>query len=466
MKQLRILIWGLVVVLLMINLAPAAQAKTELEQTSQAFKDVAKKALDAVVFINVETTVDVPYQQIDPFEFFFGRPGRTPDSSQGRKFSQMGQGSGFIISEDGYILTNNHVVNDADRIEVTLSDDRKFEAELIGTDPESEVALIKIKGEGFPCISLGDSDALAVGEWVIAAGNPFGLSQTVTAGIVSAKGRNHVGIASYENFIQTDAAINPGNSGGPLLNIKGEVVGINTAIYSRSGGYMGIGFAIPINMALKIKNQLLENGTVQRSFLGVAGEDLDEEMAPFFDLKSGQGIVVSEVIPDTAAEEAGLKRGDILLELNGWGITSYYEFRNRVATLPPGSELTIKAFRDGKELMITATTRVRDTEELADGKPVTSDKLGFTVLDLDEGTAGRLGVDLDDGVLIASVEQGSPASRAGLQRGLLIRSVNRKEIHSAKAFQKVIRKAAKNDKILLLISDGRSSRFVVVALDK
>ena len=267
-----------------------------LQQTGSAFSEIAKEALPAVVFIDVASEVEVPVQQgyLNPFDEYFRRQ---PYGSQGtRKYHQQGQGSGFIISRDGYILTNNHVVQDADRITVTLGDGRKFDAELIGTDPETEVAVIRIQGEeDFPFLSLGDSDALEVGEWVLAAGNPFGLSQTITAGIVSAKERSEVGITEYANFIQTDAAINPGNSGGPLLNIHGEVVGINTAIYSQTGGYMGIGFAIPVNQAIAIKDQLLTNGTVRRSVLGVVIQEVNEELAESFELEEKSGILIAPV---------------------------------------------------------------------------------------------------------------------------------------------------------------------------
>ncbi|HEY5621307.1 MAG TPA: Do family serine endopeptidase, partial [Pontiella sp.] len=334
-------------------------------ETGSAFSEIAKKALPAVVFIDVETTVieTAPWRyHRSPFEEFFGRGFHGFPYSQeqvpSRKYSKQGLGSGFIISRDVYILTNNHVVNEADRITVTLADGRKFDAVLVGADPKSEVALIKIEdGEDLPVLALGDSDALEVGEWVLAAGNPFGLSQTVTAGIVSAKERGDIGIADYANFIQTDAAINPGNSGGPLLNIDGEVVGINTAIYSQTGGYMGIGFAIPINLAVHIKDQLIKHGRVSRSVLGIIIQEVNEELAKSFGMDNAGGILISQVMEGSAAEEAGLKAGDIIMEMDGKRVGKSSTFRNRVASTPPNTQLDLNIFREGEYKNIAAITK-------------------------------------------------------------------------------------------------------------
>jgi len=271
-----------------------------LARTSQAIAEIVREAMPAVVFVQVEKTVEQrssffggqnPFSNDPFFQRFFGPQFR----QRPRKFKQRGQGSGFIMSKDGYILTNNHVVGDADSISVKLADGRKFKAKVIGKDPQSDVAVIKIKASGLPVLPLGNSDALQVGEWVIAIGNPFGLTQTVTVGVVSAKGRSRLGISDYEDYIQTDAAINPGNSGGPLINIHGEAVGINSAIFSRSGGYMGIGFAVPINMAKAVKNQLIKNGKVVRGWLGVVIQEIDEDLAKSFGLKKTEGVLISEV---------------------------------------------------------------------------------------------------------------------------------------------------------------------------
>jgi len=272
-----------------------------------------------------------------------------------RKFQQRGQGSGFIISKDGYILINNHVVGDADLIKVKLSDGREFKAKVIGTDPQSDVAVIKIDATNLPVLRLGDSDKLEVGEWVIAIGNPFGLSQTVTVGVVSAKGRSRIGINDYEDFIQTDAAINPGNSGGPLVNIHGEAVGMNTAIFSRSGGYMGIGFAIPINMAKAIKDQLLKKGKVTRGWLGVVIQDIDEELAKSFGLEKTEGVLIAEVSEGSPAEKAGLKQGDIILRLNGKKVDDLGELRNKIALTAPGTKVKLEVLRENKRRTIQVT---------------------------------------------------------------------------------------------------------------
>jgi serine protease Do len=441
-----------------------------LEKTGSAFSQIAKDALPAVVFIKVETTIEVPQRQYryHPFEEFFGRGGGSavPEESQPRKYSREGQGSGFIISKDGYILTNNHVVNEADRITVTLGDGREFEATLVGTDPKSEVALIKIEDGGeLPTLELGDSDSLEVGEWVLAAGNPFGLSQTITAGIVSAKGRDSTGITEYGNFIQTDAAINPGNSGGPMLNIHGQVVGINTAIYTRTGGYMGIGFAIPVNMASHIKDQLIKYGKVSRSVLGIYLQEVDEDLAQSFGLEETGGILVSQVMEDSAAEEAGIQGGDIIVEMNGSPVGKTGAFRNRVASTPPNSKIDLRIFRDGKYTTIAAITKemVGEASRAAEEESALYEKLGMTVENINEEMARRLG--FDEGIVVSEVEPGGAAWRAGLQPGYIITSVNRKPVDTVTEFKSALADASENGKVLLLVKDGRGSRFVIITVD-
>jgi len=359
MRSAKVVLSGAVIIAVVSAGLLQARNVSVLEQTGSAFAEIAKSALPAVVFIDVETTVEVPQDRYrHPLEEFFGREYfGIPESGVPRKYHQMGQGSGFIISKDGYILTNNHVVGNADRITVTLADGRKYDARLVGTDPKSEVALIKIEDEhALPYLELGNSDTLEVGEWVLAAGNPFGLSQTITAGIVSAKGRSEVGIAEYGNFIQTDAAINPGNSGGPLLNIHGEVVGINTAIYSQTGGYMGIGFAIPINQAVQIKDQLIEYGRVFRSMLGIYIEEVDEELSSRLGLEESKGILVAGIMNGSAAEEAGLRPGDVIVALNGQTTGRLGSFRNRLASTPPNTQVELKVYRSGTYIDVKATT--------------------------------------------------------------------------------------------------------------
>ena len=477
MKFLKILCISYLFIFLSI-LSSNASTSEILQQTGDAFRSIAKKALPAVVFINVESTIEVesqmshPFFRNDPFfDQFFGRGWRQFDQPQEKKErKQQGQGSGFIISSDGYILTNSHVVENATRITVTLSDDRKFDAKLIGADPKTEVALIKLdKVENLPIVELGDSEQLEVGEWVLAAGNPFGLSQTVTAGIVSALGRTDTQLTEYGNFIQTDAAINPGNSGGPLLNIDGKVVGINTAIMTRSGGNMGIGFAIPINQAIAIKEQLINHGKVSRSVLGVYIQDVNEELAKKFDLDDVKGILISDIIEDSAAEEAGLQGGDVIIEFEGKPTGKLGSFRNKVAATPPNTIVKLKIVRDGKYKDIEVTTRAMDVLTINDISEEVSDtleKIGINVTSLDSEEAKALSLNAESGVLISEVSEGSSAWRAGIQPGQIITNVNRKPVNNIEDFSKAIQESSQNDSVLFLITDGKGSRFVVINIDK
>ncbi|MHC4753414.1 MAG: S1C family serine protease [Planctomycetota bacterium] len=329
-----------------------------LRQMGKAFASIAEKASPAVVSVKAERTVtrenptyrDWPFGdpfQDDFFDYFFRR--RSPQRSPQQRYRQprTAQGSGFIISSDGYILTNNHMVEGADKVVVELADGQKFTATAkdIKTDPDTDVAVVKIDAKDLAYLELADSDTLEVGEWVLAIGNPLGLSHTVTAGIVSATSRSGFGLANLENFIQTDAAINFGNSGGPLINLDGKVVGINTAI-AGSTGNIGIGFAIPINMAKHAYTQLIESGTVERGFLGVLPQDLDPEMAEAFGLKNGKGVLIPEVTKDSAADKAGLKHNDIILEIDGESVESADGFRNRIAMFKPGTTIKLVVWRD------------------------------------------------------------------------------------------------------------------------
>jgi serine protease Do len=475
MRKNYAVVWGVLAICLAGTGWAGKKSVDVLKETGSAFSEIAKQALPAVVFVNVESTIEVPQQRYrNPFEDFFGRgryPGYGyPEQAEPRKYLQQGQGSGFIISRDGYILTNNHVVDGADRITVTLGDGHTFDAELVGADPKSEVALIKIEdGEDLPFLKLGDSDALEVGEWVLAAGNPFGLSQTVTAGIVSAKNRTTgmLGQEGYENFIQTDAAINPGNSGGPLINVHGEVVGINTAIYSRSGGYMGIGFAIPINLAADIKDQLIEHGRVKRSVLGIFIQEVDEDLAASFGLEESGGILISQIVEGSAAEEANLQEGDIVVEMNGRKVGKVNAFRNRVASTPPNTEVELKIFRDGEYLTVDAVTKELGGEQTAGSRGMGQamhEKLGLVVDELDGAAAQQLGLEEEQGVLITEVEQGSAAWRAGLSPGQVITSVNRRPVNGVREFREALNEVD-GDTALFLVTDGRSSRFVVVTVE-
>ncbi len=465
-----------------IDCPVVAQSGTNsAKELSRAFSTAAKAAMPAVVSIKIEKAIEVgpmgfggSYGFNDPFGLFdedllrrfFGD--RLPPQSQSpEKYREQGQGSGFIISRDGYILTNNHVVGDVDKITVELNDGRKYEdAKLIGTDPDSEVALIKIDGNNFPVLPLGNSDKIEIGDWVIAIGNPFGLSETVTVGVISAVGRSNVHIAAYEDFIQTDAAINPGNSGGPLINLDGQVIGINTAIFSQSGGYMGIGFAIPINMARIIEEQLKTQGKVIRGYLGIYGQDVTQDMVELLGLKNRQGVIVANVEQDSPAEKAGIKGHDILLEMNGKKIESYDSFRNDIAILSPGSGARFLVLRDGKTINITVTLSQR-ASEIAQSKQLSvpqqsQETLGIEVQNLTKDIAQQFGYSLGEGVIVSRVVPGGAAAQAGIQPGDLIQSVNQQTVSTVNDFDKAMQRSMQNKKVLFLVRRGQYSQFVVV----
>jgi serine protease Do len=451
----------------------------------KGFAGVAAKATPAVVFIQVEKQVPVGnmYSFNNPFDLFgedfaerfFGvprqaRPGqpdrRAPNRGRQQMYRQTGQGSGFIISKDGYILTNTHVVGDVDKITVRLADGREFQAKRIGADPRTEVALIKVESEGdLPVLEIGSTEDLQIGEWVIAIGNPFGLKETLTVGVVSAKGRSNIGITDYEDFIQTDAAINPGNSGGPLLNIDGEVVGINTAIYSRSGGYMGIGFAVPIDMAMSIKEQLVVSGKVTRGYVGVflnPGE-VTEEMARSFGRSEVGGVLIAEVEKEGPADKAGIRSGDILTELNGAKIKDNTSFRNEVARIMPNKKAQITLYRDGKPKTVTVTIGTFPEDAAVAGGQQDSEglaeRLGFQVQELTEDVAQQLGYEGASGVVVADVDPASAAYEKGLRPGMLIIEVNRSEVKSIRDFEKAVGKG-KDKSVLLRVKTREGTVFM------
>lgn len=442
----------------------------------RGFVEVVKKAKPAVVHIRVEKSVsskryqDPQYEEFfnNPFfERFFGPQFRQNPNTPKREYKQQGQGSGFIINKDGYILTNNHVVEGADTITVILSDEREFKAKLIGADPQSDVALIQVNGTGnLPVLPLGNSDALEVGEWVIAIGNPFGLSSTVTAGVVSAIGRSSVGINEYENFIQTDAAINPGNSGGPLINIDGEVVGINSALFSRTGGYMGIGFAIPINMVKTIEAQLKNEGKVTRGWLGVVIQNVDANLAKSFGLDNAEGILVSEVQSGSPAEKSGIQQGDVILQLNGAVLRDVADLRNRVALLTPESSASLEVIRDGrkKTIKVAIGERPSDPVKKATGKGSNPsyEQFGLTFQNLTPELAERLDYQDRQGVIVSQVDPGSPAASAGMEPGQLVEEVNKQPVQSLKDLQKAIASAEDSKRLLLRVRSGNYSQYVVL----
>jgi serine protease Do len=436
---------------------------------------VAKKAGPAVVHVRVEkNTGGRGGNQINPFDDplfqrFFGPSFKHPSLPQSPdQFKTRGAGSGFLISEDGYILTNNHVIEGADKITVRLEGEKEFTGKVIGADPQSDVALIKITdGRKFPFLPLGDSDKLEVGEWVIAIGSPFGLDRTVTVGVVSAKGRNRVGINEYENFIQTDAAINPGNSGGPLLNIHGEVVGMNTAIFSRSGGYMGIGFAIPVNMAKMVKAQLLTGGKVTRSWLGVVIQDINEDLARSFKLTQKSGALITETSKGSPAERAGLKKGDVIISFDGKAVTDVADLRNRVAMATPGSKVDCVIIRNEKQQTITVKVEEQPADMARLGSAQNEQllqKMGMSLQDLTPELARQLGYTLEQGVLVAGVEPGSPAAMANIPVGSLIEEVNHQPIRNLKELERIMEKSSGAEDILLLVRSGKRSQYVVLGV--
>ncbi len=469
----RILVLSFTALLLISPLSVTAQDEESiatLKQMGKAFASVAEKASPAVVGIKAERTVTQQGSggyQFDPysddfFEFFFrGRPPRQRAPQQPRQ--QVSQGSGFIISDDGYILTNNHVVRNADKVFVELQDGRNPEAEVKHRDEDSDVAILKIKDKDLQFLDLADSDKLEVGEWVLAIGNPLGLSHTVTAGIVSAKHRAGFGLATLENFIQTDAAINFGNSGGPLIDLDGKVVGINTAIAGASGN-IGIGFAIPINMAKHIYDEFRESGKVERGYLGVFPGDLDADVATELGLEDNKGAIITLVEEDSAAEKANIKHGDVILEMDGEQVTSSNDLRNRIAMLKPGSTVDFVLWRKGKRIPVTVTLDKREplTEEAEEGQDKLLEDLGFTVRAMTEELAQRFGYEGDEGVIVSTVDPTSEAARKGLSPGTLIKEVDQTPVKNLKDFEAAMKKAKKKKTALLLIKQDWVTAYVLL----
>jgi serine protease Do len=446
-----------------------------LRQMGKAFASIAEKASPAVVGIKAEKTVTQAYSQFQmpfgsPFgeDFFdFFRRGVPREEPKERKFQRTASGSGFIITADGYVLTNNHMVQDAEKVEVELNDDRKFTAKVVGTDSDSDVAVLKIDAKDLPYLELADSDALEVGEWVLAIGNPLGLSHSVTAGIVSATGRNDIGLNPIENFIQTDAAINFGNSGGPLINLDGKVVGINTAIVGASGN-IGIGFAIPINMARNIYEQIRKTGTVERGFLGVYLKDIGEGFAEALGLKGNKGVLVTNVEKDGPAGKAGVKPYDVVLELDGKAAESGAELRNRVAMLKPGTKVQMVIWRDGKKetFEVELGTRPSSAPETGVSQEEELDELGFAVTNLTDELAERYSYEGESGVIVRSVEPGSKAQGVGLVAGLLIKEVNRQAVKNTREFNRAMKEAGKKGSALLMVRRGKYTDMILLPLSE
>jgi serine protease Do len=384
------------------------------------------------------------------------------------RWKEQGTGSGVIVSADGYIITNNHVVTGAEKIKVTLYDKRVFSGKVVGSDPKTDIAVVKISSERLPTVAWGDSDKLRVGEFVLAIGNPFGLSHTVTMGIISAVGRANVGIADYEDLIQTDAAINPGNSGGPLVDGEGSLIGINTAIFSKSGGYQGIGFAVPSNMAREIMEQLLKNGKVVRGWLGVTIQEITPELARKFGHGSPEGALVGEALKGSPAEKAGLRRGDIILAFGPKAVEGPAALRNIVAGYAPGTKVPVRILRDRRQMKLVVTVGELPAEmETVPSQP-SSDTgrdafYGLSVITLTDDVARQLDLQRGErGVVVVRVQRGSPAEDAGLKRGDVITEINNRVIMGIEDFRTISSSVPPDDTVLMFINRGGRKFFITV----
>ena len=452
---------------------PAAVSPATLVATAPtpSFTEVAKAITPAVVNITSRVARKHGRMQRDPMEEFFRSPFGPfgPFGPQGPMPPQEphggGIGSGVIVSPDGHIITNNHVVDGANELTVTLPDKREFKGKIVGTDPKTDLAVIKIDASNLPYVRWGDSSKLQVGEYVLAVGNPFGLNSTVTLGIVSALGRGHMGITQYEDFIQTDAAINPGNSGGALVSPAGELVGINTAIVSQTGGYQGVGFAVPANMAKPVFESLVKNGKVVRGYLGVAIQDLTQDLAKSFGVKQAKGVLVSSVAEDSPAQRAGLKQGDVIVACQGKPVEDPAALQREVTHTPVNTKATLKVIRDGREQEVTVIIGEQaETVKVASADSSTENALaGLEVQSLDMQTARELGLHGKvQGVVVVDVEPDSLADRAGLAQGDVIKEINRQPIKSVRDYEKIAGSLKKDESALLLINRRGTALFITV----
>ena len=489
MKFCKKFLVSFVLINIFFSVHSVAQTTDDLEQMIRSSKTRAalvQNVQKAVVHIKVEKIVrgydgrslnnPMDLYNDEFFRRFFPELNPPKNNQQreqpNREFRQRGMGSGSIIDSEGYILTNHHVVGVADSIIVVMYDGEEKDAKIVGTDPESDIAVIKIEGNGLPVLPMGDSEKILVGEDVIAVGNPFGLIQTVTYGIVSAKGRSNVGINEYENFIQTDAAINPGNSGGPLVNLRGEIVGVNSAIFSQSGGYQGIGFAVPINMASKIMKDLIDKGSVSRGWLGVGIQDVSQDLAKAFKLKNTKGSLITAVMENTPAQRAGMLKGDVVVRINDKLIQNSNHLRNEIANAGAFTEIDLELIREGKSINIKLKLderpqnvgRVKMTPQLTPAVEQVK-LLGMTVEALTDGNAEKLGVKPESGVLISKIESGSPAEKAGLRTGMIIQEVERNAVKNIEIFKKIVNEMDTAKGILLLVTTNGGSRYIFIQVE-
>jgi serine protease Do len=453
------------------DIASSASVAVENKQSND-FRQVAKEAIPAVVSIKVKG------QRKQNFRFGFGDQDEdSEDNALGEDFLQrffglprqrkqdqmpiIGQGSGFIVSPDGHVLTNSHVVKDMSEIIVVLNNGKEYPAKIIGQDPNTDVALIKIDANNLPYLRLGNSDDLEVGQWVVAIGNPLGLQASLTAGVVSAKGRNNLDLSRIEDYIQTDAAINRGNSGGPLLNLNSDVIGMNTAIISNlaNGGYMGIGFAIPSNLLKAVMEDLKSDGSFKRGFIGVTLQPVDEDLAKAFGLEHAEGVLIAEVTKDSPADKAGLKRGDVIVKYNQQPVANSGSLRNAVSLMKPGSSLLLTVLRNNKLTDIKVEVGIFPTAQ-----PIAAQikdlKLGLEVENLNSENAAKLGYAADQGVVISNVDPMGPAAWAGLKKGALVLEVNKQKVANVDEFHDALQQTAADKPVLLLIKQGETTRFV------
>jgi serine protease Do len=456
------------------SLIPAASASNGMNgmpALTTSFAPIVKNAQPAVVSIAstkvVKTSGDEGLSPLfdDPmFRQFFGDGPQNRFGKQ-REQREQGLGSGIIVAPDGYILTNNHVIDGANEIRVFTSDKRELKARVIGADPKTDIAVVKVEAKNLPTLPFADSSQAQVGDIVLAIGNPFGVGQTVTMGIISATGRGNLGIEDYEDFIQTDAAINPGNSGGALINASGQLIGINTAILSRAGGNQGVGFAVPANLARTVMNQLLKDGKVVRGYLGVMIQPVTPEIAKAFNLPDARGALVGEVTPDGPAARAGLAQGDVIIELNGVRVDDNRELRLKISQLAPGSAIKLKLIRDGnpREINITLGELPNEKEAASDRKPESDSPDGLSVENLTPQIARQLDLQSNaSGVIVTGVQDGSRADDAGLRRGDVIQQVNRQPVNNVAEFERTMKQAGDKSVVLLVNRNGHTS-FVALA---
>lgn len=452
---------------------------TKVLERPVSFTQVAKEAIPAVVSIRVQekkkqsgkgkvsrsnpwgsSDEDDESSTQDFWQRFFGNPFGGKESEE----PSIGQASGFIVSPDGHIVTNNHVVQDTDEIIVTLNDGNEFIGKVVGQDNNTDIALIKIEGKDLPHLTFGNSDALEVAEWIMAIGTPYGLQASVTVGVVSAKGRNNLDLARIEDFIQTDASINRGNSGGPLLNLSGEVIGVNTAIASTMGGSMGIGFAVPSNIAKNVMDQLMSKGSISRSFIGIELQQIDQNLATAFGLHKPEGVLVAQVVKDSPAGQAGIKEGDIIVKYNGNTVNSIGGLRTSIALMAPGSTVKLSLLRHGTPMDISLQTAEFTGAGVIEEKSTQENVLGISVSNMSPEVAQKLGYREEKGVLITKVDVGSLGQLAGLRKGALIMTINQKKIESVDQFKKLLSEVDKTKPILLLVKEGNSVRFISIKM--